>query len=159
MGIAKACKISCTAVGFGTNRIEGLNGVNDDELRTHLPDCYRAIAQRAALSRVRRSRANLGTLPVRTLAFARWTARGRGMVLERLSRHGTALRRDRRHDRSGREIRHRRRRHTQHFRHAPSRDPARARASVASRKRKRAPVHLGLRREPDRACDRRASAS
>ena len=56
-------------------------------------------------------------------------------------------------------VENRRRRHAQHFRHAPSCDPARARASVASRKRKRAPVHLGLRREPDRACDRRASAS
>ena len=78
------------------------------------------LAGRAALPGVCRSRAHRRPLSARHLARAAGPARGRDLVLQRLSRHGPAPQGDRRHGRDRDAHGHRRRRHPQHRRHQPS---------------------------------------
>ena len=82
-------------------------------------------------------------------------ARGRDLVLERLSRHGPAPEGDRRHGRDGDPHGHRRRRHPQHLRHQSPAGRAGARTRRPARQGSRAGLHLRLRLQRDRHRDHR----
>ena len=100
-----------------------------------------------------------GRFPHAHLACAAGPARGRDLVLQRLSRHGPAPEGDRRHGRDRDPHGHRRRRHPQHRRHQSSAGRARARARRPARQGSGAGVHLGLCLEPDRHLDHRQAHS
>ena len=82
--------------------------------------------------------------PRSTSAGLEAPARHHGLVLQRLSRHGPAPRRARRHARGDRHGRRRLRRHAQHLRHDALSRRARSRARRPARQGSGAAVHVGL---------------
>ena len=81
------------------------------------------------------------------------------LVLQRLSRHGPAPGRARRHARGDRHGRRRLRRHAQHLRHHALSRRARGRARRPARQGSGAAVHLGLRRQRRDAGDAAQAAA
>ena len=130
-------------------------GLDFHEIRRVFRRRPQPLAGRAALPGLRRSRAHRRPLPARHLACAAGPARGRDLVLQRLSRHGPAPEGDRRHGRDRDADGHRRRRHPQHRRHQPSAGRARARARRPARQGGGAGLHLRLCLQRDRHLDHR----
>src|SRR6185503_20353121 len=74
----------------GTTGSPGVGGTRAYGLRSFLRRAHRGAQGRGPLPGLRRFGAHRRPLPARALAWAQGRARGDGLVLERLSRHGPA---------------------------------------------------------------------